>query len=396
MPPARAALALLLLASAAHPGPAAPPASDRSCATVLLARGEELFVGHNLDEAVAVPGLIVANPRGLAKESRSQRDLLVGLWGSSPRLRWVSRLGSLTYNVFGREFPDGGLNEAGLYVGEMTLLATEWPSGPGPARLYQHQWVQYLLDTFGTVEEVLSSLEKAVPEGHCRWHFFLADRTGDAAVVEFLKGKPVVYRGETLPFPVLGNDPYQVEVDELRKLYRGFGDGDKDPLPRYPREDPRFRWAAVMLREDDPGIPALDRTFAILERMSFPSNRWKVVYDVRTGRMHVRTSVSPQPRHVDLSAFDFSCTETPLAVDVHSRAEGDLRPAFAPLTAAANRQAVEAAWDEIDAGLLGNLFFKPRMWRSLASVAPRFRCAAPPGSPAPGAPAGAPPRPSKE
>lgn len=380
MPAARAGLALLLLAAATTlPGPSAPPPSVRSCATVLLARGEELLVGHNLDEAMAVPGLIVANPRGLAKEGRSQRDVVFGAWGSGPRLRWTSRHGSLTYNVFGRELPDGGLNEAGLYVGEMTLLATEWPSGPGPARLYQHQWIQYLLDTCGTVEEALASLERATPEGHCRWHFFLADRTGDAAVVEFLKGRPVVYRGETLPFPVLGNDPYQAEVDELRQLYRGFG-GERDPLPRYPKEDPRFRWAALMLREDDPGVPALARTFAILERMSFPSNRWKVVFDLKAGRIHVRTSVAPQPRHVDLLAFDFSCAETPLAVDVHSRVEGDLRPAFAPLTAAANRQAIQAAWAEIDAGFLGNLFFKPAMRRGQAAVAPEFRCARPQAS----------------
>ncbi len=284
------AAAAIMAGVAVHLGPTGP--NDRSCATVVLHRGEALLVGHNLDEAIPVPGLVVANPRGLDKENIPFGQLNpMGSAGRAARLRWTSQYGSLTYNFFGREFPDGGLNEAGLYVGEMTLMRTVWPKDGGQARFYHNQWMQYLLDNFGTVEEALSSLDRALPEGHCKWHFLLADKGGDTAVVEFLEGKPVVYRGATLPYPILCNDPYQPEVDEI-KMFAGFG-GTKDPVARHDPEDPRFRWAAVMLK--DGGAPAdPDRAFAILKRLDFGTTKWSIVYDLRSMRMWFKTSVNPK------------------------------------------------------------------------------------------------------
>jgi len=355
-------------------GPAREAAvpEGRSCATVVLQRGEALLVGHNLDEAIPVPGLVVANPRGLAKENIPYGVLNpMGSAGKAPRLRWVSRYGSLTYNFFGREFPDGGLNEAGLYAGEMTLLKTEWPIGGDQTRFYHNQWIQYLLDNYSTVEEALASLDKALPEGHCKWHFLLADKGGDAAVVEFLKGKPVVYHGKTLPYPILCNDPYKPEVDEI-KMYAGFG-GTKPPEARYDPEDPRFRWAAVMLQ--DPERPAdPDRAFAVLKRLDFGTTKWSIVYDLKTMRMWFKTSVTPKMKWVDFAAFDYRCTPAPLAMDIHADAEGDVAGRFAPLTAEANRLAVQTAWKGINAGVMGSIFFKPGMARNIAKAAEGIGC----------------------
>jgi len=353
------------------PGGAGQP-EDRTCATVVLQRGEALLVGHNLDEAIPVPGLVVVNPRRLAKENIPYGALKpFGGTGDAPLLRWVSRYGSLTYNFFGREFPDGGLNEAGLYVGEMTLMKTVWPEGGTQARLYHNQWMQYLLDNFATVEEALASLNGALPEGHCKWHFLLADKGGDAAVVEFLQGKPVVYRGATLPYPVLCNDPYQPEVDEIR-MYAGFG-GTKPPEARYDPEDPRFRWAAVMLQDTEQPADS-DRAFAVLKRLDFGTTKWSIVYDLRAMRMWFKTSVSPKIKWVDLAAFDYHCTPAPMALDIHADIDGDVSKLFNPLTAEANRRAVQAAWKEIDAGFLGSIFFKPGMTRNIAKAAEGVGC----------------------
>jgi choloylglycine hydrolase len=348
----------------------------RSCATLVLARGAERVVGHNLDGAVPVPGLVVVNPRGLAKENRTLMDLEAGTpLRSAPRIRWVSKYGSLTYNVFGREFPDGGLNEAGLYVGEMTLMATRWPTADKLPRLYHHQWIQYLLDNCATVDEALASLAKALPEGHCRWHFLLADRAGGVAVLEFLEGKVAIYRGATLPYPILCNDAYQAELKDIVN-YAGFG-GTKDPTPRYVREDPRFRWAAVMMRSPGRRTSAVDEAFTVLKRMDLGTTKWSVAYDLPRSRMYFRTSVASGIRWVDLSALDFSCTRAPLALDIHSAREGDVARAFTPLTGARHAAAVAAAWKEIDAGLLGNLFFKPLMVRGLGAAPAAFACATP-------------------
>lgn len=364
------AVAAGMAGATAQSGPNGP--NDRSCATVVLQWGEALLVGHNLDEAIPVPGLVVANPRGLAKENVPYGQLKpMGGAGDAPRLRWVAKYGSLTYNFFGREFPDGGLNEAGLYVGEMTLMRTEWPEGGSQARFYHNQWMQYLLDNFASVEEALASLEKALPEGHCKWHFLLADKGGDAAVVEFLQGKPTIYRGTTLPYPILCNDPYQPEVDEIR-MFAGFG-GTKDPVARHDPEDPRFRWAAVMLKDTAPPADA-DRAFAILKRLDLGTTKWSVVYDLRAMRMWFRTSVTPKIKWVDLAAFDYGCTTAPPAMDIHADAEGDAAKLFSPLTAEANRQTVQLSWKGIDAGAMGSIFFKPGMARNIPKAAAGFKC----------------------
>lgn len=94
----------------------------------------------------------------------------------------------MTYNTFGREFIDRGMNEAGLHVGEMTVRGTVWPSDVRPTiyhhHHYDHQRMQYLLDNFATVDEALTSLQEVCPSRHCQWHIFPANRLGRAVVVE--------------------------------------------------------------------------------------------------------------------------------------------------------------------------------------------------------------------
>ena len=352
---------------------ASAPMSAQSCSTFVLSQGSTLLVGHNLDDYIKVPGLVVVNPRGLAKENVTFQDIKSSSRsGSAPRLSWVSRYGSVTYNVFGREFPDGGMNEAGLYVGEMTLMGTVWSEDPRLPRMYHHQWIQYLLDNFATVDEAVASLSKALPEGHCQWHFFLADKGGRAAVVEFLKGKPVVYKGEALSYKILCNDPYDGELRDLPN-YEGFG-GTKKAEPRYEREDPRFRWAAVTLRNFDGAAPAVDYAFAVLKRLDAGNNKWSVVYDVPNARMYVRTSLAQKVRWVDFAALDFDCSKLPRALDINRDLEGDVGKQLAVLTEAWNKDAIDKAWAEIDAGSMGNLFFKPQMVRGLGAASAAISC----------------------
>ena len=133
--------------------------------------------------------------------------------------------------MFGREFPDGGMNQAGLSISEMTLRGTRYPAGPFTTRLYHHAWMQYLLDNFATVPEVIDSLETVVPEGHCEWHFFLADREGRAAVIEFLDGRTVVRTGDALPWKLLTNSSY-AEALTLLSEFEGFGGSRRlEPTP---------------------------------------------------------------------------------------------------------------------------------------------------------------------
>jgi choloylglycine hydrolase len=344
-----------------------------SCSTFVLAHGDNLLVGHNLDDYIPVPGLVVINKRGVAKENIGWEDLRLGWSKSRPRIRWVARYGSLTGNTFGLEFPDGGLNEAGLYAGETTLLGTVYPPAHGRPQIYHHQWVQYVLDNFATVEAVLADLPRVVIDGHCQWHFFLADARGQAAVIEFRQGEPVVYTGERLPVPVLCNTAY---ADELAILREREGFGGTRPVDFADDKGPeRFAQAATMLQRytAQPTRPALEFAFAILQQLVCGNNKWQTVYDVREHRLHYRTYRTGDIRSVSLAAFDLSPAAPAMMLDIHAPGSGDVSGQLQPYDATRNRRSVAEAWSGIDLGFPLNVLFKPLLVRRLSHYAHRFQ-----------------------
>lgn len=352
----------------------APRGGPESCSTFLLSEGGALLVGHNLDESFEVPGLIVANRRGLHKQNVSWEDLRIGGKSGVPRIRWVSRYGSVTYNTLGREFPDGGLNEAGLYVGEMTLLGSKYPSDAKIPKLYHHQWMQYLLDSFENVPQVLDSMGAAILDGHCQWHFFVADKSGDAAVIEFLEGKTVVHRGADMPRKVLGNLPYGEEMKALKE-YEGFG-GSKKVAFDDRENGRRFVWGSAMLEAfaGKPPAEAVPYAFSVLKQLDKGATKWSLVYDVLARRLYWRTDKAADLRFVDFASFDFSCTAPAMALDIHQSLSGDAAGRFKPLTDAENGKAVERALKQWDMGFMGNTFLKPRMTDRLSAAAAGFKC----------------------
>ena len=375
----RRLLIILLVGGSAIPAlNGAAGGISRSCATVVLQRGEVLVVGHNLDDNIDTPGLVAVNPRRVTKQNTSWNDLK-SVWGRSavePRVRWSSRFGSITYNTLGRDFIDGGMNEAGLYVGEMTLRGTVWPQPGSRPAIYHHQWMQYLLDNFATVDEVVAKLAKVTVGGHCQWHFLAADRSGAAAVIEFVDGRAVVAKGAELPVPVLCNRAYAKEL-ELLKAYAGAKDQGR-PLTKDCQQDNRFLRAATMLRDyapsgQGPGPAAVDYMFAILEQLECGNNKWQVVYDVRNLRMYFRTAQAHHVRFVDFSAFDLSGASPIQVLDINRDLEGNVAGDFAPWNDQLNQDFIRQTLAQWDMGFLGNLAFKPLLRSRLLESTREFK-----------------------
>jgi len=107
-----------------------------SCSTFMLSRKNCLIVAHNLDQSFYTPGMIHVNRRGEKKRSVSCFDLQI-TDKKPPILEWTAKYGSVTFSLLGRNLPDGGMNEAGLTV----------------------RWLQYQLDNYATVAEVLEHLQ---------------------------------------------------------------------------------------------------------------------------------------------------------------------------------------------------------------------------------------------
>jgi len=91
------------------------PESARPCTTfVLKDKAGRVFFGRNFDFPGG-PGHIHVNLRGARKSSLATP-------GEKP-LTWTARYGSISFNQNGREFPYGGINEAGLVVEQMGLTS---------------------------------------------------------------------------------------------------------------------------------------------------------------------------------------------------------------------------------------------------------------------------------
>jgi penicillin V acylase-like amidase (Ntn superfamily) len=342
-----------------------PMRAQHSCSTFLLPTTATQLVGHNLDDYIDVPGLVVANPRGIAKENIGWQDLTGFRSQSRPRVRWASKYGSITYNTFGREFPDGGLNEAGLY-------GTKYPLGQGLPKIYHHQWMQYILDNFETVEQVLASLSNVIMDGHCQWHFFSADKQGYAAAIEFLGGETVIHIGEQMPVKVLCNTAYAEELAHLSD-YEGFG-GTKPVDFEDRKGKERLVQAAAMLQryQTEPQLPPLDEAYAILEQLECGNTKWSIVYDLGQMRMYFRTYRASEIKHVDFSACNFSGAAPAMIRDIHQPGSGDVSGQFRAFNDADNRAVITEAWAQINMGsTFLNRFFKPILVRKLSSYPKR-------------------------
>jgi penicillin V acylase-like amidase (Ntn superfamily) len=118
----------------------------------MLKQGSEQIFGHNLDMSMSIEGIVVVNKRNVFKVGKSWNELATIEGRKSPEISWISKYGSITFNPFPREFPDGGMNEAGLCIWEMTLVGTKFLEDELLPKLFMMQWMQYVLDNFESVD----------------------------------------------------------------------------------------------------------------------------------------------------------------------------------------------------------------------------------------------------
>jgi hypothetical protein len=318
-----------LTAGAARPGGA--------CTAFVMRGGGAVFLAKNLDWPVG-EGLIFVNKRDVVKEA---------FGGShSAALRWTSKYGSVTFNQFGREFPLGGINEAGLAIEELSSSA-EYPPPDDRACLNELQWIQYHLDTCRSVKDVLKRASRLRISKHLfELHYLIADRKGNAAVVEFNGGQMAVYSGDTLPVAVLSNNPYAESLRYLR-LHRGFG-GERR-ISRGTGSSERFVRAAVALREyrmlGQP--PLLDHAFVALKSLAQEDTQWSIVYNIPRRLVFFKTREHRRFKIIPLEGLDFSCRSPALMLPVTTELAGDLVRNLIPYSPQENHRLLESVFQAL-------------------------------------------------
>lgn len=318
---------------------------SQACTTFALNHNDHVILAKNYDWHLE-RGLVIVNKRGVLKRALENRERDPG-----PFAQWTSNYGSLTFNQYGRELPMGGINEAGLVVELMSLGATKYPAPDLRPALGCLQWIQYQLDKFSKVEQVIASdsLVRIHPDEGSGIHFLIMDKAGNCAVIEFLNGKMVYYTHETLPIKALANSTYAESMAYLEK-FKGFG-GSRDILFGSQSLD-RFVRAANMLKKYDPKAQTspVDYGFDILANVANPTaswgTKWSIVYDIRNLKVYFRTFTNKQIRSMDLRSFDFSC-QTPVKVlNMNFDALGDMTDNFQDYTQQMNLELIKRSFSE--------------------------------------------------
>ncbi len=220
-----------LLAAAAIGGmlPKAP-----ACVRIFLNNDpQQLISARNWDLYMDDNARIVYFPRGI--ERKGGADSNATQWASK-----YASVAALSFNVGSSE----ALNEKGLGAGLLYLDGTIYEPADSRPTISNIALIQYVVDNFGTVADALQGLAKlrvtSGSAGGREWplHLVIDDTTGDSAIIEFVKGKPVILHGKQ--YNVLSNEPsMDIQLANLKK-YKLFGGdlampGDIDPQSRFVR-----------------------------------------------------------------------------------------------------------------------------------------------------------------
>ena len=237
----------------------------------------------------------------------------------------------MTFNQYGRELPNGGMNDAGLVVEIMWLDDSVYEKPDQRPALNELQWIQYHLDTHGSVAEMVAAApQQRVSPLYAAVHYLACDKTGACAAFEYLGGKLVVTPGAK----TLTNHSYAESVAwtaKQRDVPRGMGS-----LERFARTSRRLATTTTT-----PAAEPVAAAFAILDGVRSSTSQWNIVYDPVHMRVHFRTRSSPNIKTLDASKLDPSCARAVTLIDIDTDAGGDIAARLRPYDDATNRSLIE-------------------------------------------------------
>jgi len=317
------------------------------CTTVIAPASAGFLMGHNYDFAFG-HGMALVNRRGLHKISLHDHP--------AQAVEWTSGFGSLTLNQFAAELPVSGLNEAGLALALMWHEEGEFPSHDDRPSLNELQWIQYQLDSRGSVAEVLDHLGdiRIRPEMFAL-HYALCDAAGDVAFIDFLEGRPQVVRNPDIA--VLTNSSHE------RSLAYAAQKGRTPASARLRTEDSlgRYLLALRLAGGLHPARTTAGDLFDLLHAVSLQASfrsigdwvlrrrpptftQWTSVFDVGARRIHIQSRGARGTSACALSGLDLDGGHAPMAADLPQAGDGGAPIEFRPFTVEDNRRLVEASF----------------------------------------------------
>lgn len=292
-----------------------------------------VVVARTMDWPQSTEPVLTVFPHGMKRDGgRLKSKVIVN---ENPAT-WVSKYASLITAGYGMGAADG-FNEKGVAIHLLYLRATDvGPRVPAKPGVHIAMWGQYVLDNAATVAEALSLLDTInvvmlmLPNGMgATLHMAIEDATGDSAIVEFIKGKPVVHHGRQ--YQIMTNDPtYDEQLALLKK--QDFSKPSMDlPIPGNVNAADRFQRAAyyrAVLQEPKSEQQAVAGVLAIARNVSVPfdapyhdfgvyNTEYRTVANLTTKRYFFELTDQPNVIWVDLPTFNLAEGAPVMVLDPH-------------------------------------------------------------------------------
>ena len=299
---------------------ATPTTTGAGCSAVSLNVDGHAVFGANLDYQYHTRGQLFLNPRGMAKTGTHPSE-------NGVVAEWVSDYASLTFNFVGYHYPWGGMNEKGLVLSTMAFPQSICSPADHRPVVDSGFWMQYILDTCATVEDVIAS--DALVRNITVDHYLVADRSGASAVIEYLNGEMVARTGDDLPVSVLANWYYSECFNWWRAL-RGSGNysGMDGSIQRFCLAADR----EIEFGESDgrAAVPFVFDTLEIIrgENFSEHASQWSIVFDTRKMKVFFKTLAHQEMRWVDLNEINPYCSAGIQMMEIQEPLSGDVLPFF--------------------------------------------------------------------
>lgn len=281
-----------------------------ACVTFVLKNNNTIVFSWNY-EFDAGSGYLITNKRDLIKTSFAP--------GGGTPTKWISKYGSVTFNQWGKEFPSGGINEKGLVVVQTMYINTKYPDKDVRPVIMELQWIQYQLDNFSSVQQVIDSDQNLrISNNSIPLHYMICDKTGNIAIIEFINGEMVCYRNNQLLFPVLANDSYKESLTELKK-YKGFGGNAEIPQNSIGPKSGNFIIASNFIKNYTTEKNIIDYSFIALSQSSEAKRtQWSVVFDITNSNIYFKSLDNKKIKKISVDAFDYTCNSTIKILDLSS------------------------------------------------------------------------------
>jgi choloylglycine hydrolase len=278
-----------------------------------------ILTARSMDWKGDIPANLWIFPRGLER---------VGEAGTNS-IHWRSKYGSVITSSWDIASSDG-MNEKGL-VGNLLWLAEsvypEFEKNGSKKGLAVSLWLQYTLDNFATVSEVVDAFQRndfLVASAHipgtdifATVHLSVSDASGDNAIFEYIGGKLVIHHDRK--YVTMTNSPVFEEQLAIKSYWKGIP--GTIMLPGTNRAADRFVRASYYID----AIPKTDNTrlalasvFGVIRNCSVPlgissetepnisSTRWRTVADQKNLIYYFDNVLNPNVIWVEFSRIDFS------------------------------------------------------------------------------------------